>query len=204
MSWGSVSPAYPLPHKCLLPIFSALAAPCPLHWQFMTQNYVTKCWCCCCCCQILYKICAYKWIPRMGARAGGVATKLHKICVKLYDNDLGAWPGRRKWSSWWRAGRRKLHVRENGVQILHTANSSTPTHTHSYERHTPAILIFFVCSSRSWVLCWCFVLLVVVVVIMINRRHLTQRTRIYNAPHTRTHPHTLVHTRSYAAHCIFG
>lgn len=67
------------------------------------------------------------------------------------------------------------------------------THTHSYERHTPAILIFFVCSSRSWVLCWCFVL-VVVVVIMINRRHLTQRTRIYNAPHTPTHSciHSLI------------
>lgn len=30
----------------------------------------------------------------MGAGAGGVATKLHKICVKLYDNDLGAWAGR--------------------------------------------------------------------------------------------------------------
>jgi len=34
------------------------------------------------------------------------ATKLHKICVKLYDNDLGE-----------RALEGRLHVRENGVQI---------------------------------------------------------------------------------------
>lgn len=88
----------------------------------------------------------------MGAGAVGVATKLHKICVKLYDNDLGAREGGKgeEVEQLMASGKEKAaRTRKWRANFAHSQQLQTHTHTHSYERHTPAILIFFVCSSRS-------------------------------------------------------